>query len=182
MGLFFRDDREYDEEVRQRGFNRYKQLMSVRFGQWWKVNLLTLLGCLPLAAGVFYAVGTASILVLYPCSLLGGMIAGPFIAGMYDAVLRGLRDDSMNWKDAYKRSWKQNWKSSTVFGAVMGLLLGQYVFMGMLFWWADSPPGWRPLLLMPVVGIWYIVFLSQFLVYERMDSAFRIEEQFNGAE
>ena len=32
------------------------------------------------------------------------------------------------------------------------------------------------LLLLPVTGIWYIVFLSQFLVYEQMDDALRIEE------
>lgn len=52
MGLFIREDPGYDESVRQRGFNRYKQLLSIRFGQWWKVNLLTLAGCLPLAAGI----------------------------------------------------------------------------------------------------------------------------------
>ena len=35
------------------------------------------------------------------------------------------------------------------------------------------------LLLLPVTGIWYIVFLSQFLLYEQMDNAFHIEEQFD---
>lgn len=43
MGMFVREDPGYDESVRQTGFNRYKQLLSIRFGQWWKVNLLTLL-------------------------------------------------------------------------------------------------------------------------------------------
>jgi len=32
------------------------------------------------------------------------------------------------------------------------------------------------LLLLPVIGLWYIVFLSQLLIYERMDDAFHIEE------
>lgn len=53
MALWFPEDHDYDEDVRQTGFRRYKQLMSVRFGQWWKVNLLTLLGFLPLAGGSF---------------------------------------------------------------------------------------------------------------------------------
>ena len=248
MGLFLRDDEIYHGGGRATGFARYQQLLSERFGRWWKVNLLTLLGCLPLALGIFYAVGTSSLLVLYPCSLLGGMLAGPFIAGMYDAVLRGLRDDSTPWREAYVRSWKQNWKASVPFGAVMGLLTGQYVFMGMLFWWAEQPPGWWTLLLyllgmllifvvntllwpqlvlfeqkwslrlynaslfwllnfwrvlgvgllqvgylavfvlfapwslllLPVLGVWYIVFLSQFLIYGRMDSSFRIEESYDG--
>lgn len=93
MGLFFPEDPHFNESERQTGFYRYRQLLSGRFGRWWKVNLLTLAGFLPLAAGIFYAVASTSLLVLLPCSLLGGMIAGPFLAGMYDAILRGLRDD-----------------------------------------------------------------------------------------
>ena len=61
MALWFPEDHDYDENVRQTGFNRYKQLMSVRFGQWWKVNLLTLAGFLPLAGGLFYAIAVSSV-------------------------------------------------------------------------------------------------------------------------
>ena len=246
MGLFFPEDPHYNENERQRGFNRYKQLLSIRFGQWWKVNLLTLAGFLPLAAGIFYAAGVSSLLVLYPCSIIGGAVAGPFLAGMYDAVLRGLRDDPRPWWDCWKRSWRQNWKGGMLLGAVLGALIGQYAFMGMLFWWAEVPPGlgtvalyllggllilavgsllwpqivlfrqrpgirlrnaalflikhfWRvmavgllqlgywailvlfapwTLLLLPVTGVWYIVFLSQLLLYEQMDEAFHIEERY----
>ncbi len=139
MGLFIPDEANHGAG-RPTGFPRYKQLLSDRFGQWWKVNFLTLVGFLPLAAGIFYAVGTSSVLLLLPCSLLGGMIAGPFLAGMYDAVLRGLRDDPTPWRDAYVRSWKQNWKGSLLPGALLGLMLGLYAFMGMLFWWAEAAP------------------------------------------
>ena len=234
MALWFPEDHDYDEDVRQTGFRRYKQLMSVRFGQWWKVNLLTLLGFLPLAGGIFYAVAVSSILVLYPCAIVGGMIAGPFLAGLYDAVLRGMRDEPRPWWDCWKLAWKQNWK---------GLLLGSCTFMGMLFWWAQTPPSlgtvalylfalllilvantllwpqlvlfrqtpgirlrnavlflikyfWRvmgvgllqlaytavlvlfapwSLFLLPITGLWYIIFLSQFLLYEQMNGAFHIE-------
>lgn len=244
MGLLFPEDPGYNENQRQTGFCRYRQLLSSRFGRWWKINLLTLLGFLPLAAGIFCAISVSSLLVLYPCSLAGGMIAGPFLAGMYDAVLRGLRDDPKPWWDCWKRSWKQNWRGSMLLGAVLGVLAGQYAFMGvMLFWWAKAPAGggtlalyllggllilavssllwpqmvlfrqrpdirlrnaalfliryfWRvmgvgvlqlaywavhvlfapwTLLLLPVTGVWYIVFLSQFLIYEQMDEAFDIE-------
>ena len=140
MALWFPEDHDYDENVRQTGFRRYKQLMSIRFGQWWKVNLLTLIGFLPLAAGIFYAVAVSSILVLLPCSILGGMIAGPFLAGLYDAIFRGLRDDPLPWKDAWARSWRQNWKGSLIPGALLGLLIGLYSFMAMLFWWAEALP------------------------------------------
>ncbi len=243
MGLLFPEDPHYNENERQRGFDRYRQLLSNRFGQWWKLNLLTLVGFVPLAAGVFYASAVSSILVLLPCSIVGGAIAGPFLAGMYDAILRGLREDATPWLEGWKRSWRQNWRGSMLLGAVMGLLIGVYAFMGMLFWWAETPPSlgtvvmyltgallvfaagtllwpqlvlfqqrpairlrnaflfllryfWRvmgvgllqlaywavyvlfapwTLLLLLITGVWYIVFLSQFLIYEQMDDALQIE-------
>lgn len=245
MGLFFPEDPHFDENRRQTGFYRYRQLLSNRFGQWWKINLLTLAGFLPLVAGIFYAVASSSLLVLLPCSVLGGIIAGPFLAGMYDAILRGLRDDPLPWRDGYRRAWKQNWKSSLIPGVLLGLVLGVYVFMAMLFWWAERAPSpgtlalylfallvvlivntlyWSQLvlfqqkasirlrncllfcikyfwlvlgvgllqlgywtlfvlfapwtlLLVPILGVWYILFLSQFLIYTQMDEAFQIEER-----
>lgn len=245
MGLLFAEDPHFDETERQTGFYRYRQLLSTRFGRWWKTNLLTLAGFAPLTAGISLAVGAGSVLVLLPCSILGGMIAGPFLAGMYDAVLRGLRDDPLPWWDCYKRSWRQNWKSSLIPGALLGLFSGVCTFMAMLFWWAEQSPSlgtvmmylsallvvlmvntlywpqlvlfrqrasirlrncllfcakylWRvlgagllqlgylavfvlfapwTLLLLPILGIWYILFLSQFLIYEQMDNAYRIEER-----
>ena len=250
MGMFYREDPHFNENARQTGFYRYRQLLNTRFGRWWMVNFLTLIGFIPLAAGIVYAVGTSSILTLLPCSVLGGMIAGPFLAGMYDILFRGLRDDPMPWKDAYIRSWKQNWRGSLVPGALLGLMLGLYAFMGMLFWWSASTPSlgtvalylyslllvlvvnslywpqlvlfnqqagirlhnsvlfciknfWRvmgvgllqlaylallvlfapwSLLLLLVTGVWYILFLAQFLMYEQMDSAFHIEALYGGAE
>lgn len=250
MGLFYRDDPHFDENRRQTGFYRYRQLLNARFGQWWKVGLLTLIGFAPLTAGIIYAIGTSSVLVLLPCSVLGGMIAGPFLAGMYDALLRGLRDDPTPWKDAYARSWRQNWRGSLVPGALLGLMAGVYAFMGMLFWVAEVPPSlgtvllylfslllalalhalywpqlalfnqraairmrncllfsiryfWRvmgvgllqlaycallvlfapwSLLLVPVTGVWYILFLAQFLLYEQMDESFHIEELYGREE
>jgi len=249
MGLLFPEDPHFNEGQRQTGFYRYRQLLSVRFGRWWKADLLTLAGFVPLAAGIFCAVASASLLVLIPCSLLGGMFAGPFLAGMYDAILRGLRDDPRPWWDGWLRSWRQNWRGSLVPGALLGLVLGVYTFMAMLFWWAERAPSlgtvalylfallavlivntlywpqlvlfrqkasirlrncllfclkyfWRvlgvgllqlgywtvfvlfapwTLLLLPVLGVWYILFLSQFLLYDQLDRELQIEEQFADA-
>lgn len=249
MGLFVSEDPQYDPSIRQTGFNRYKQLLSEHAGAWWKINLLTLGGFAPLAAGIFCAVQASSILVLIPCSLVGGMVAGPFLAGLYDAILRGLRDEFGGWWKAYRRAWRQNWRGSMLLGAGMGLLAGLYVFMGMLlFWWAQTPPGggtvvlylcgallflvlnmllwpqvvlfrqraalrvrnallfwikyfWRvmgagvlqllysavlvlfapwTLVLLPVTGLWYILFLSQFLIYDQLNEALQIEKLYQG--
>ncbi len=147
MGLFVPDDPHIDESKRQTGFYRYRQLLSVRFAGWWQVGLLTLLGFMPLTAGVAFAVMSSSVLVLLPCSFLGGVVAGPFLAGLYDAILLGLRDDPLPWRERYARSWRQNWKGSLLPGGVLGLLLGIYAFMAMLFWWAEVPPSWGTLAL-----------------------------------
>lgn len=246
MGLFFAEDPHFDETERQTGFYRYRQLLSARSGRWWKTGLLTMAGFVPLTAGISYAVLSSSVLVLLPCSILGGMIAGPFLAGMYDAVLRGLRDDPKLWRECWVQAWRQNWRGSLIPGALLGLIAGVYAFMAMLFWWAERSPSlgtvavylfallvvlivntlywpqlvlfrqrasirlrncllfsvryfWRvlgvgllqlgylvifvlfapwTLLLLPILGVWYILFLSQFLIYEQMDAEFRIEAAF----
>ena len=140
MGLLIPEDREYQDDRRQVGFNRYKQLLSRHTGEWLTINLITLLGAVPLALGIGFAIATSSILVLIPASLIGGMIFGPFLSGLYDSVLRRMRDDTMPWKKNYAKSWKQNALGSIIPGAILGLLTGLYCFMGMLFWWATVAP------------------------------------------
>lgn len=246
MGLFVREDPYYDPDVRQVGFNRYKQLLSRHAFSWIKLNLLTVAGALPLAAGIGYAVLSSSILLLIPLSLLGGMIWGPFLAGLYDGILRGLRDAPESWWAAWRKSWRQNGRESLLPGAVLGLLVGMYAFMAALFWWSSAPQtmgtialtlfsgtlflllntlywpqlvlfrqtarnrmrniilftakyAWRmagvavlqllyamiyvllapwTLLLVPILGFWYIIFLSQFLIYDQLDQELGIEEKF----
>ena len=36
------------------------------------------------------------------------------------------------------------------------------------------------LLLLPILGMWYITFLAQFFLYGKLDEAFKITEQFAG--
>ena len=249
MGLFVHEDAHYDPDVRQVGFNRYKQLLSLHASSWIKLNLLTVAGALPLAAGIGYAILSSSILVLIPLSILGGMIWGPFLAGLYDGILRGLRDAPESWWAAWRKSWRQNGRESLLPGAVLGLLVGMYAFMAALFWWSPAPqtPGtialylfsgalflllntlywpqmvlfrqtalnrmrniilftakyfWRmagvtllqlvyiliyvllapwTLLLVPFLGLWYITFLSQLLIYEQMNEELGIEEKFRAS-
>lgn len=246
MGLFVHEDLYYNPEVRPVGFNRYKQLLSLYGSSWIKLNLLTVVGAIPLAAGIGYSILSSSILLLIPLSLLGGIIWGPFLAGLYDGILRGLRDAPESWWTAWRKSWRQNAWDSLLPGAGIGLLIGMYAFMAALFWWSTVPqtPGtialylfsgtlffllttlywsqlvlfrqsalnrirniilftakyfWRmagvailqlayfvifvlfapwTLLRIPFLGVWYITFLSQFLIYEQMNKELGIEEKF----
>lgn len=246
MGLFVHEDPYVHSNVRQVGLNRYKQLLSWHAFSWMKLNLLTVLGALPLVAGIGYAILSSSILLLIPLSALGGMIWGPFLSGLYDGILRGLRDAPDSWWASWCKSWRKNTLESLFPGAVLGILIGTYAFMAALFWWSTTPqtPGtialylfsgglcfllntlywpqlvlfrqrflprmrniilftakyfWRmvgvallqllytlvyvlfapwTLLLIPFLGLWYIIFLSQFLIYQQMDKELNIEERF----
>lgn len=249
MGLFVHEDSYVASNVRQVGLNRYKQLLSWHTFSWIKLNLLTVVGALPLVAGIGYAILSSSILLLIPLSALGGMIWGPFLSGLYDGILRGLRDAPDPWWASWCKSWQQNALESLLPGAIFGLLIGMYAFMAALFWWSTTTqtPGtvvlylfsgglffllntlywpqmvlfrqsflarmrniilftakyfWRmagvtllqlayvlvyvlfapwTLLLIPLLGLWYIIFLSQFLIYEQMDKELNIEEKFRAS-
>ena len=152
----FRDDTDYTH--RQVGFARYKQLMSFYAFNWLRINLLTTAGALPLAAGILYALLTSSVVVLLPLSFLGGMVFGPFLAGMVDSIMRGLRDAPNNWWKNYKKSWRQNWRGSLLPGGMLGLFTGLFAFMVYIMSVAQAAPSlgtWLMLLVSVAMVIWF---------------------------
>lgn len=128
MGLFVRDD-DYDETVRMTGFNRYKQLLSFYAGHWFKLGFIAFVSAIPLMAAITYSILTSSLIVLLISTPLTGMVLGPFFAGLVDAIMRGLRDDTgLRWNN-YKKSLRQNFPASLFHGAILGLIVGIYSFI-----------------------------------------------------
>ena len=150
---FFHDDTDYTH--RQTGFARYKQLISFYAFNWLRLNLLTFLGALPLAAGIWLAIMSSSLLVLLPASLLGGMLLGTFLAGLVDAIMRGLRDAPGNWWANYRKSWRQNWRGSLLPGGLLGLFTGLCAFMIYIMSVAQAVPS---------PGTWAMLMVSAALV------------------
>ena len=146
---FFRDDTDYT--YRQTGFARYKQLMSFYAFHWLRINMIAVAGALPLAIGIWFAIMTSSLVVLLPLSILGGMIFGPFLAGLVDGIMRGLRDAPGNWWANYKKSWRQNWKGSLLPGGILGCFVGLFAFMLYIMSVAQAAP---------TVGTWVMVLVS----------------------
>lgn len=249
MGLFFPDEPNHFPNVRPVGFARYRQVLERDWKRFFLVDLLTLASLLPFGFGMGYAVLSSSVLVLIPVCILGGLIAGPGIAGMYDMILRGLRDNKDDWWHSYKKAMKQNFCASLLPGVVMCLFLGFTIFSVALLWWSTIPPTigtvlilavsnlictmvfsiwwpqivlfdqrpgiqlkncilfciqnfWRTLgvaalqlawwiimvlfmpwsaFLVPFLGVWYILYLSNFLLYDQLNNAFRIEAQIGEA-
>ena len=54
--------------------------------------------------------------------LLSGWLVGPALTGLYDTILRALRDEPGFWWHTYKRVWKQSFKSSFLPGMIFTVL------------------------------------------------------------
>ena len=227
------------------GFARWCDLLSRYFKHLFVTNLLTIAGFLPFTVGVVYAILSSSILVLIPACIIGGAIAGPALACMYDAVYRSLREAPGKCMANYRKALKQNWRHAIIPGIIFCLFIGFYIFMLMMFWWTSKGPGFgtiavcifsiivftmffsiywpqyvlfdQPqlqrcrncllfmiryflktlgcsvlqvvywgimalflpwtLLLVPLIGFWFILFVSNFLIYDTMNDVFEIEDK-----
>lgn len=124
------------------GMARFTELLDRDFKRFFSGNLLTLAGFLPFGIGVLFSILSSSILVLLPSCVIGGAIAGPALSCMYDLIYRSLRDAPGRFFENYRHAWKQNRKQSVVPGIVFCLLIGCYLFMAMMFWWATTSPGY----------------------------------------
>ena len=113
---------------RKKGAARFFEILGRDFSTIWLAGILAMLGGLPFAAGVWFAVETHSLVPLVIAGVLGGMIAAPQIVGLNDTILRTLRDEPGYWWETYRRTWKRNLKESLLPGAVCGLLLAMELF------------------------------------------------------
>ena len=125
MGLFMRNFDKPGPGVspdapRKKGAARFFEILGRDFSTIWLAGILAMLGGLPFAAGVWFAVETHSLVPLVIAGVLGGMIAAPQIVGLNDTILRTLRDEPGYWWETYRRTWKRNLKESLLPGAVCG--------------------------------------------------------------
>lgn len=130
-----------DARDRLVGIDRYQDVLGRSWKRFFLSGLMTILGCLPLALGVGYAILSSSVLVLLPAGLVGGAIAGPFVACLYDTILRALRDAPGTWGQNYRRALAQNGQAALGPGALTGLFVAAAAFAGMmLFLWSRVRP------------------------------------------
>ena len=138
MGLFTRNFDKPGPGVspdapRKKGAARFFEILGRDFSTIWLAGILAMLGGLPFAAGVWFAVETHSLVPLVIAGVLGGMIAAPQIVGLNDTILRTLRDEPGYWWETYRRTWKRNLKESLLPGAVCGLLLAMEILLDLSF-------------------------------------------------
>ncbi len=249
MSLFFRDDEKRFTGVRSVGFARYREVLEGNWKSLFAVGFVTLLFFIPFAAGMVYAILSKSTLIALLSGIVGGAVAGPGLACLYDNILRRLRNDQSDWWVCWKRAFRQNLRPAVLTGIVQCVLVGMIVLSAALMLWGATPPSigtivillvgslllavvltvWWPqvvlftqrpwirlkngvlftlyhpgrvfgaaalqvawwlimLLLLPwtafvvpILGVWYIVFLSLMIIYRPFNKEFKVEEQIREA-
>ena len=103
MGLFpsandFKAGKGVEKDApRKTGIGRFFELVGRDMNSMFLANLLTCLGFVPVISLVYIGFLMNNLPVMLISAAVGGILAGPVLAGMYDTVLRALRDEAGYW-------------------------------------------------------------------------------------
>jgi hypothetical protein len=118
MGLFpsandFKAGKGVEKDApRKTGIGRFFELVGRDMNGMFLANLLTCIGFAPVICLVYIGFLQNSLPVMLGSAAVGGLLAGPALAGMYDTVLRALRDEAGYWWVTYRKAFKRNFKAS----------------------------------------------------------------------
>lgn len=118
---------------RKKGAARLVEILSRDLDGIFLSGSLALLACSPAAVLVGIALWMGSLPLCLLAACCTGWLVGPALTGLYDTILRALRDEPGFWWHTYKRVWKQNFKSSLLPGMVFTMLwaLVAYAFFAL---------------------------------------------------
>lgn len=168
-----------DARGRLVGIDRYQDVLGRNWKRFFLTGLLTLLGCLPLALGVG-AVAFAGMMLFFWSAVrptLATVLLYLFSCLLF-LVLSTLY-----------------WTQLVLFDQRAGVRLRNGLLFVLRYFWVTLGTGllqlawwvlmvlfapWT-LLLMPFVGSWFVLFAALFLLYDRLDQAFAIEESISRA-
>ena len=114
---------------RKTGIGRFFELVGRDMSGMFLANLLTCLGFVPVICLVYIGFLMNSLPVMLLSAAVGGILAGPVLAGMYDTVLRALRDEAGYWWTTYRRAFKQNFKASILPGVFYCVVVTLQIFL-----------------------------------------------------
>ena len=113
---------------RKTGVGRFFELVGRDMSSMFLANLLTCLGFLPVICLVYIGFLMNSLPVMVVSAAVGGILAGPALAGMYDTVLRALRDEAGYWWTTYRKAFKRNFKASILPGVLYCVVVTVQIF------------------------------------------------------
>ena len=114
---------------RKTGVGRFFELVGRDMSGMFLANLLTCLGFLPVICLVYIGFLMNSLPVMLVSAAAGGILAGPALAGMYDTVLRALRDEAGYWWVTYRKAFKRNFKASILPGVLYSVIVTLQIFL-----------------------------------------------------
>ena len=135
MGLFpsandFKAGKGVEKDApRKTGLGRFFELVGRDMNGMFLANLLTCIGFLPVICLVYIGFLANSLPVMLLSAAAGGILAGPALAGMYDTVLRALRDEAGYWWMTYRRAFKRNFRASIVPGIFYCVVVTMQIFL-----------------------------------------------------
>ena len=135
MGLFpsandFKAGKGVEKDApRKTGVGRFFELVGRDMNGMFLANLLTCIGFLPVICLVYIGFLANSLPVMLASAVVGGILAGPALAGMYDTVLRALRDEAGYWWVTYRRAFKRNFKASIAPGIFYCVVVTMQIFL-----------------------------------------------------
>ena len=135
MGLFpsandFKEGKGVEKDApRKTGVGRFFELVGRDMNSMFLANLLTCLGFAPVICLVYIGFLANSLPVMLISAVAGGILAGPALAGMYDTVLRALRDEAGYWWVTYRKAFKRNFKASIAPGIFYCVVVTLQIFL-----------------------------------------------------
>ena len=135
MGLFpsandFKAGKGVEKDApRKTGIGRFFELVGRDMNGMFLANLLACIGFLPVICLVYIGFLANSLPVMLASAGVGGVLAGPALAGMYDTVLRALRDEAGYWWTTYRKAFKQNFKASILPGVLYCVVVTVQIFL-----------------------------------------------------
>ena len=114
---------------RNTGVRRFFELVGRDMNSMFLANLLTCLGFVPVISLVYIGFLMNNLPVMLISAAVGGILAGPVLAGMYDTVLRALRDEAGYWWVTYRKAFKRNFKASILPGVLYCVVVTLQIFL-----------------------------------------------------
>ena len=139
----------------KKGCPAWRKVLGRDLGSICKAGLLALAACLPAGLLVSLALLAESLPLVLLAAAAAGWLTGPAMTGLYDTILRALRDEPGYWWHTYRQVWKRScFRSSLLPGAAFTALWSCLLYArlaaapaGPLLAQRRLPDGVRPLFL-----------------------------------
>lgn len=126
------------DEPRKKGLRRFWELLLRDGKSYLLANLICLLAFTPAVVLVGFGVAGGSMAFAAGSGALLGIPTGIALCGVYDTVLRTLRDEAGFWWHTYRRALVQNLRLAVPLGALFGATVAMIVFT--LYWQLRTDP------------------------------------------